>query len=92
MRFRDAGLVRGLIVSALSTRLHEAGHQASTTVAGDALAALRPHSGYAEPGYRPPPYRRLPASTIPRAISSRLCLRAGAVRPRRSRAGYSAHG
>jgi DNA mismatch repair protein MutL len=54
VRFRDAGLVRGLIVSALKHALHEAGHKASTTVAGDALAALRPHSGYAEPGLRPP--------------------------------------
>jgi DNA mismatch repair protein MutL len=47
VRFRDAGLVRGLIVSALKNALHEAGHRASTTVAGDALAALRPHSGLA---------------------------------------------
>jgi DNA mismatch repair protein MutL len=45
VRFRDAGLVRGLIVSALKHALHEAGHKASTTVAGDALAALRPYSG-----------------------------------------------
>jgi DNA mismatch repair protein MutL len=57
VRFRDAGLVRGLIVSALKHALHEAGHKASTTVAGDALAALRPHGGYAEPGFRPQPYR-----------------------------------
>jgi DNA mismatch repair protein MutL len=57
VRFRDAGLVRGLIVSALKHALHEAGHRASTTVAGDALAALRPHGGYSEPGYRPSPYR-----------------------------------
>jgi DNA mismatch repair protein MutL len=57
VRFRDAGLVRGLIVSALKHALHEAGHKASTTVAGDALAALRPHSGYAEPDFRQQPYR-----------------------------------
>ncbi len=57
VRFRDAGLVRGLIVSALKLALHEAGHKASTTVAGDALAALRPHSGYAESDFRPSPYR-----------------------------------
>ena len=53
VRFRDAGLVRGLIVSALKQALHEAGHKASTTVAGDALAALHPHGGYAEPDTRP---------------------------------------
>ena len=57
VRFRDAGLVRGLIVSALKYALHEAGHRASTTVAGDALAALRPHGGYSEPDYRPSHYR-----------------------------------
>ncbi len=41
VRFRDAGLVRGLIVSALKHALAQAGHRASTTVAGDALASLR---------------------------------------------------
>jgi len=45
VRFRDAGLVRGLIVSALKFALHEAGHKASTTVAADALSALQSHSG-----------------------------------------------
>ena len=40
VRFRDAGLVRGLIVSSLKHALAEAGHRASTTVAGAALAAL----------------------------------------------------
>jgi DNA mismatch repair protein MutL len=43
VRFRDAGLVRGLIVSSLKAALAGAGHRASTTVAGAALAALRPH-------------------------------------------------
>ena len=42
VRFRDAGLVRGLIVGALKYALNDAGHRASTTVAGDALSALRP--------------------------------------------------
>ncbi len=40
VRFRDAGLVRGLIVSALKHTLAAAGQRASTTVAGAALAAL----------------------------------------------------
>jgi len=65
VRFRDAGLVRGLIVSALKHALHEAGHRASTTVAGDALAALRPHAGYAEPGFRPSGYRSSSAAYDP---------------------------
>lgn len=40
VRFRDASLVRGLIVSALKTALAAAGHQASSTVGEAALAAL----------------------------------------------------
>jgi DNA mismatch repair protein MutL len=44
VRFRDAGLVRGMIVSSLKNALAKAGHRASTTVAGDALASLRPQS------------------------------------------------
>jgi DNA mismatch repair protein MutL len=60
VRFRDAGVVRGLIVSALKHALADAGHRASTTVAGAALGAFRPaaHPGGALPlgragGYGP---------------------------------------
>src|SRR6516225_5776155 len=42
VRFRDAGLVRGLIVGALRNALTAAGHRASSTVADAALAAFRP--------------------------------------------------
>jgi DNA mismatch repair protein MutL len=60
VRFRDSGLVRGLIVSALKHALHDAGHRASTTVAGDALAALRPQ---AAPHYhRPEPHAVMEAA------------------------------
>ena len=45
VRFKDPGLVRGLIVSALKHALADAGHRASTTVAETALGAFRPHSG-----------------------------------------------
>jgi DNA mismatch repair protein MutL len=44
VRFRDPGLVRGLIVGALRHALAEAGHRASSTVAQAALGALRPQS------------------------------------------------
>lgn len=59
VRFKDAGLVRGLIVSALRHALAAAGHRASTTVAGAALGAMRPQSGlssalpYGRPQERP---------------------------------------
>jgi DNA mismatch repair protein MutL len=42
VRFRESGLVRGLIVGALKHALAEAGHRASTTVAASALGAFRP--------------------------------------------------
>jgi DNA mismatch repair protein MutL len=42
VRFRDAGLVRGLIVGSLRHALAEAGHRAATTVAAGALGAMRP--------------------------------------------------
>jgi DNA mismatch repair protein MutL len=46
VRFRDAGIVRGLIVGALRTALAAVGHRASTTVSDAALGAFRPHTGY----------------------------------------------
>jgi DNA mismatch repair protein MutL len=53
VRFRDAGLVRGLIVSSLKYALAEAGHRASTTVAADTLSAIRPQFAPASYAYRP---------------------------------------
>jgi DNA mismatch repair protein MutL len=49
VRFRDPGLVRGLIIGALRHALAAAGHRASTTVAGAALGGFRPG------GWTPPP-------------------------------------
>ena len=51
VRFRDAALVRGLIVGALRHALAAAGHRASTTVAADALAGFTAHTG--APAYSP---------------------------------------
>jgi DNA mismatch repair protein MutL len=62
VRFRDSGLVRGLIVGALKHTLAAAGHRASTTVATAALGAIRGAGGLPERrggaygfggGYRP---------------------------------------
>jgi DNA mismatch repair protein MutL len=47
VRFRDPGLVRALIVTALKSALHGAGHRAANTVSTAAIAAFRrpePHS------------------------------------------------
>jgi DNA mismatch repair protein MutL len=51
VRFRDAGLVRGLIVGALRQALAEAGHRAATTVAQTALQAFRPGPGVPPGGW-----------------------------------------
>ena len=42
VRFREPGIARGLIVSALRHALAEAGHRASSTVAGLTLGAMQP--------------------------------------------------
>ncbi len=42
VRFRDPGVARGLIVSALKHALADAGHRASTTVSDATLGAMRP--------------------------------------------------
>jgi DNA mismatch repair protein MutL len=42
VRFREPGIARGLIVSALRHALAEGGHRASSTVAGLTLGAMRP--------------------------------------------------
>jgi len=51
VRFRDAQLVRGLIVGGLSHALAGAGHRASTTTAQTALSAVRSHYDV-QPGLR----------------------------------------
>jgi DNA mismatch repair protein MutL len=58
VRFRDAALVRGLIVGALRNALAAAGHRASATVAAGAVAAFRPGSSISAPSFAfslPPP-------------------------------------
>ena len=45
VRFRDAGIVRGLLIGALKQALAEAGHRASTTTADYALGRMTPGSG-----------------------------------------------
>ena len=60
VRFRDAGLVRGLIIGALKHALAGAGHRAATTVADQALGAFRAEGVVAfrgTPSYGAPAYR-----------------------------------
>ncbi len=59
VRFRDPGLVRGLVVGALKETLARAGHRASNTVSARTLDALRPglppaaRNGWAGTGSHP---------------------------------------
>ena len=54
VRFREAGLVRGLIVGALKHAMAAAGHRASTTVGVAALGAFRPEAPPGTPPGMPP--------------------------------------
>jgi DNA mismatch repair protein MutL len=49
VRFQDPALVRGLIVGAIRRAMDAAGHRASTTVAGAAIAAFGAMQGVAAP-------------------------------------------
>jgi DNA mismatch repair protein MutL len=56
VRFRDSGMIRGLIIGAIKHALGEAGFRASTSVATDALQRFTP--GYGDSGgyaYQPRP-------------------------------------
>ena len=70
VRFRNPGLVRGMIVSALRHALAGAGHRASTTVSDYALGKIQTEQanyayqgryGGTSRGYAPPPFSNDPA-------------------------------
>ena len=66
VRFRDANLVRGLIVGSLRQALAAAGHRASTTVAEAALGAFQPAWS---PRGRPATYAYNPNVAAPPSLS-----------------------
>src|SRR5689334_2311328 len=66
VRFRDPGLVRGLIVGAARHALAAAGHRASTTVADAALGSFRPAT--MAPSWGSAPWRGSPAF-LPRGVA-----------------------
>jgi len=68
VRFREPGIARGLLVSALRHALAGAGHRASSTVATAALGLARPESGRDGPGPDQP--RRYQASYGPARASA----------------------
>ena len=75
VRFRDAGLVRGLIVGALKHALAAAGHRASASVGIATLGAFRPdglrsHSGTAAPSWGSARWTPPPAAGLAEAQAS----------------------
>ena len=67
VRFRDAGLVRGLIVGALKHALAAAGHRASSTVAAHTLGRFRPGAGAPVTGHLAEAASRFQAPLHPQA-------------------------
>src|SRR5437879_121490 len=68
VRFRDAGLIRGLIVGALRHALEAAGQRSSSTVANAALAAFRP-AGPGNGMVEMMPRFAFPPSALPRELA-----------------------
>ena len=68
VRFRDPGLARGLVVSALRHALAEAGHRSSSTVAGATLGAMRLETIQPRPAFQ---YQMDRPSATARAINYR---------------------
>src|SRR5438132_9732014 len=69
IRFRDAALIRGLVVGALRHALEEAGMRSSTTASLAALAAFRPGDGAPSLHTGPQPRFSFPPSTLPRELA-----------------------
>jgi len=74
VRFREPGVARGLVVSALRHALAEAGHRAATTVSTEALGAFRPAPGGVP---RPAPVWRPSPAQVSRGMAAQAPLSAG---------------
>jgi len=76
VRFREAGVARGLVVTALRHALAEAGHRTSGTIGAAALGAFRPEP--AAPGARPPGLPFGPARPSAGAVRAAVSMQAPA--------------
>ncbi len=68
VRFRDPGLVRGLIVGALRQAVQQSGHRATSTGGGATIAAFRP--GTPPPLASAAPYAARPPSAAARSAAA----------------------
>ncbi|HBR67763.1 MAG TPA: DNA mismatch repair endonuclease MutL [Rhodospirillaceae bacterium] len=65
VRFRDAALVRSLIISALKHAIHEGGYRTSSTVSTHALSSLRPANNFGSRGGPALPLHRGASPAVP---------------------------
>ncbi len=82
VRFRDAGLVRGLIVSAIRHALAQAGHRSSPTLGPAALGALPPAippGGAARPPFQWQPTHRPSSAQLGQAMAAQAPAWAGGL-------------
>ncbi len=61
VRFREPGVVRGLVISAIRHALAEAGHRSSSTIAGAALGTLQANNTFPESLYQMHPNKNGPS-------------------------------
>ena len=72
VRFREPGLVRGLVISAIRHALAEAGHRASSTIAGTALGALKVNNSFPSSVYQREPNKNSFRNLAPDSIFKRV--------------------
>lgn len=63
VRFREPGLIRSLVVSAIREALTRAGHRSATTGGAGMVAAMQAHSGATRHGWDARPFRPSTASS-----------------------------
>ena len=68
VRFREPGVVRGLVVSAIRHSLAEAGHRASSTIANAALGAIKEYNSFSKSLYQSDPNKNSSGKSIPNNI------------------------
>ena len=72
VRFREPGLVRGLVISAIRHALAEAGHRASSTIAGTALGAIKVNNSFPSSAYQREPNKNSFRNLAPDSIFKRV--------------------
>ena len=72
VRFREPGLVRGLVISAIRHALAEAGHRASSTIAGSALGAIKVNNSFPSSVYQREPNKNSFRNLAPDSIFKRV--------------------